>query len=70
VIFYRAIVLFTKKGSFVIRVECDQSMRNHSRIQRVMVNGSLHEMKHIEVGKEVSESDQLENYERTRTVRF
>ena len=35
-----------------------------------MVNGSLHEMKHIEVGKEVSESDQLENYERTRTVRF
>ena len=69
-IFGRAVVLFTEKGSFIVRVECNESMRNHSRIRQVRVNANICGMKYGEMEKEVSESDQIENCKRTRTVRF
>ena len=45
-------------------------MRNRNRIRRAMVNGNVCEMKYgeMEREREVRERDQIQDYERTRTV--
>ena len=68
--FYRTVIFLAEKGCFAVWVKCGESTRNRSGIQRAMVNGNVCEMKYgeMEREREVRERDQIQDYERTRTV--
>ena len=58
--------VIAKKCLFVVQVKCNEPKKNHRMIQQEMVNVNLHGMKHVEMGKGMSESDWIWKCERTR----
>jgi len=62
--------VIAEKCLFVVRVECNEPKKNHRMIQQEMKNANLRGMKHVEMGKGVSESDRIWKCERTRNPRL